>query len=111
MRKITVIICTYNRCQTLQRALASVAASVLPPDVEWEVLVANNNSTDQTREAIEEFCRKYPGRFRYLLETRQGKSYALNSAIREAHGGILVFIDDDVIVEPTWLQNLTAALH
>lgn len=109
--KITVILCTYNRCQYLSKALESVAASTVSQSVAWEVLVVDNNSRDQTREVIEDFCRRYPGRFRYLFEPRQGKSFALNSAVREAQGEILAFMDDDVTVEQTWLQNLTAELH
>jgi len=73
--------------------------------------VVDNNSSDQTREVVEEFRRQYPGRFRYLFEPRAGKSWALNAGVREAQGEILAFVDDDVIVEPTWLQNLTAELH
>jgi glucosyl-dolichyl phosphate glucuronosyltransferase len=108
--KITVILCTYNRCQSLSLALDSVAASVLPPSVEWEVLVVDNNSPDKTREVIEEYCTRYPGRFRYLFEGKQGKSNALNSGIRSARGNVIAFMDDDVLVAPDWLQNLTAAL-
>ena len=107
---ITVILCTYNRCRTLEKALSSVAASTLPESIEWEVLVVDNNSRDQTRDVVEDFCARYPGRFRYLFEPHQGKSYALNTGIREARGDILAFMDDDVTVESTWLQNLTAAL-
>lgn len=109
--KITVILCTHNRCQRLAIALESVAASELPAFVEWEVLVVDNNSHDQTREVVQAFCQRYPGRFRYLFETQPGKSYALNRGVREALGEILAFMDDDVIVEPTWLRNLTAALQ
>jgi glycosyltransferase involved in cell wall biosynthesis len=109
--KITVILCTYNRCQSLAKALDSVGASQLPNSVDWEVLVVDNNSTDQTREVVESFCRRQPGRFRYLLEPIQGLSQARNAGIREARGEILVFVDDDVVVDATWLQNLTAALH
>lgn len=108
--KITVILCTYNRCQSLARALDSVAKSVLPESVEWEVLVVDNNSPDQTREVIEDFCVRYPGRFRYLFEPKQGKSNALNSGIRNARGSVLAFMDDDVIVAADWLQKLTVAL-
>ena len=107
---ITVILCTYNRCQSLAKALGSVAVSTLPTSIEWEVLVVDNNSRDQTREVVQDFCDRYPGRFRYLFEPRPGKSFALNSGIRESRGEILAFMDDDVTVEPTWLQNLTAAL-
>ena len=108
--KITTILCTYNRCQSLAKALDSVAASTVPEPVEWEVLVVDNNSRDQTREVVEDFCRRYPGRFRYMFEPQRGKSHALNAGIREAQGDVLAFTDDDVAVEPTWLQNLTAAL-
>jgi glycosyltransferase involved in cell wall biosynthesis len=92
-------------------ALESLAASTLPISVDWEVLVVDNNSTDRTRDIVESFGRRYSHRFRYLFEPRQGKSYALNSGIREAFGDILAFTDDDVTVEQTWLRNLTSSLH
>jgi glycosyltransferase involved in cell wall biosynthesis len=107
---ITVILCTYNRCQGLAKTLDSVAASTLPNSVQWEVLVVDNNSTDGTRELVAEFSRRYPGLFRYIFEPQPGKSFALNTGVRKAHGDVLAFMDDDVTVEPTWLQNLTAPL-
>lgn len=108
---ITVILCTLNGCGTLGNTLNSLAVSTLPKGIEWEVLVVDNNSTDQTREVVEEFCRRFPGRFGYLFEPQPGKSFALNSGCREARGDVLAFLDDDTTVEPTWLQNLTQALH
>jgi glycosyltransferase involved in cell wall biosynthesis len=108
--KITVILCTYNRCQSLAKALESLAASKLTESVEWEVLVVDNNSSDQTEEVVRGFCRRYPGRFRYLFEPQQGLSSARNAGIRESKSEILAFTDDDVTVEPTWIRNLTAAL-
>jgi glucosyl-dolichyl phosphate glucuronosyltransferase len=107
---ISVILCTYNRSQLLAKALESVAAQVLPEATVWEVLVVDNNSSDQTRAVVEDFCHRYPGRFNYLVEPRPGKSYALNMGVRKAQGDILAFIDDDVTVGPTWLNNLTANL-
>jgi glycosyltransferase involved in cell wall biosynthesis len=108
---ITVILCTYNRSEHLATALNSAAALLLPESVEWEILVVDNNSKDRTQEVVADFCNRYPTRFRYLFEPQQGKSYALNTGIREARGDIVAFMDDDVRVEPTWLQNLTAALY
>jgi glucosyl-dolichyl phosphate glucuronosyltransferase len=108
---VTVVICTYNRCKSLAKTLKSVAVSELPESVEWEVLVVDNNSKDQTRAVVEEFCQRYPKRFRYLFEPQQGKSQALSASIRAAHGEILAFTDDDVIVEPAWLSSLTAPLR
>jgi glucosyl-dolichyl phosphate glucuronosyltransferase len=109
--KITVILCTYNRAHSIGAAFESVLASVLPPDLEWEVLAVDNNSKDHTRAVANEFCLRYPGRFRYIFEGQQGLSNARNAGIREARGEIIAFTDDDVTVEPTWLQNLTASLH
>jgi len=109
--KITVILCTYNRCQSLQKALASVSSSVVPSSVEWEVIVVDNNSGDQTRSVTEEYCRRYPQRFRYLFEPRSGKSNALNAAIRATDADVLAFMDDDVQVEADWLHNLTSCLN
>jgi len=108
---ITLIICTYNRCDSLAATLESISHSTLPEGIEWEVLVMDNNSSDRTREVVEEFSRRHPDRFRYLLEPRQGKSYALNSGVQDARGDIVVFTDDDVTVDPNWLQNLTSKLH
>ncbi len=82
--KITVILCTFNRCQLLAKTLNSVAHSTLPDAVDWEVLVVDNNSSDQTPDVVNSFCHKYPGRFRYLFEPHPGKSHALNAGIREA---------------------------
>jgi len=83
----------------------------MPTSVTWEILVVDNNSTDQTREVVEGFDHRYPGRFRYVFEPRPGKSFALNTGIANARGEVLAFVDDDVTVEPTWLHNLTAELH
>src|ERR1700677_4197251 len=104
---VTVIICSYNRCRSLAKTLESVAASTFTDGRKWEVLVIDNNSKDQTREVAEDFCRRYPDHFRYLFEPRQGKSNALNLGISEARGEVLAFTDDDVTVEPSWLQKLT----
>jgi len=108
--KITVILCTYNRCQSLKKALESVAISILPTSIEWDVLVVDNNSNDLTRPEVQEFCHRHPGRFRYLFEKQPGKSFALNAGIREARGDVLAFMDDDVTVDPLWLQNLTTPI-
>lgn len=104
---ITVVLCTYNRCDSLARALASVAVSRMPASTSWEVLVVDNNSTDQTRHVVERFQSQYPGRFRYIFESRPGKSNALNTAIHQTEARILAFMDDDVQVEPDWLHMLT----
>ena len=109
--KISVVICTYNRCKTLGAAIESIAAQTLPQSLGWEILVVDNNSTDETRQLVESIQRRYPERIRYIFEPKQGLSNARNTGIREARGEILVFLDDDEIASSGWVENLTANLH
>jgi glycosyltransferase involved in cell wall biosynthesis len=108
---ISVVLCTYNRCQALAKALESVAASHLPALVDWEVVVVDNNSNDRTRQVVEDFAERHSRRFRYLFESKPGKSNALNAGVTAAQGEILAFMDDDVTVAPAWLETLTAPLR
>ena len=108
--KITVIVCTYNRGDTVHEALDTIAAQELPENVEWDVLVVDNNSTDHTRAVLERYCRQHQPRFGYIFEPKQGLSNARNAGIAKAGGDILAFTDDDVFVDPGWLLNLTSAL-
>lgn len=107
---ITVILCTYNRCHMLAKSLESVLASQLPDSITWEILVVDNNSTDQTQQVVANFSVRYPERIRYIFEPKPGKSNALNAGIRDARGDVFAFVDDDVVVETIWLRNLTAPL-
>jgi glucosyl-dolichyl phosphate glucuronosyltransferase len=109
--RISVILCTYNRHLYLKKALESLACSVLPGSTDWEVIVVDNRSSDQTPDVVKEFATQYPGRFRYVPEPKQGKSHALNTGIRQSRGDVLAFVDDDATVEPGWLWNLTKALN
>jgi glycosyltransferase involved in cell wall biosynthesis len=108
---VSVIVCTCNRAESLRKALESLSRSELPQSLEWEVLVVDNNSTDQTREVTKDFCMRDPAHFRYVFEPRPGKSHALNRGVTEARGEVLAFTDDDVQVEPKWLGNLTVNLN
>jgi glycosyltransferase involved in cell wall biosynthesis len=94
----------------LPETLDSLVAQRFADGVEWEVIVVDNNSGDQTRDVVENYIRKYPGRFQYLFESRQGLSRARNAGILAARGEVIAFVDDDVVAEPTWLRSLTASL-
>jgi len=107
---LTVIVCTYNRCHTVTKSLDSIAMQVVPEGIEWNVLVVDNNSTDQTREVLEAYCLQNP-RFSYVFEPQQGLSHARNAGIQVAQGEILAFTDDDVTADPGWLWSLTSSLH
>lgn len=103
---VSVVICTSNRSQILAVALKSLQDCVVPPNVEWEVLVVDNNSSDDTRGVCEFFAKKNPERFRYLFEAKQGKTYALNYGIQHARGEILALTDDDVTVDSLWVAQV-----
>ncbi len=111
MISASVIIATYNRAQTLRATLDSLESQCVPAGFRWELLVVDNNSTDDTRAAVESFAVAAPGRIRYLFEPRQGKTFALNTAVAQARGEILVFTDDDVFFDPYWLASLVTRLR
>jgi glycosyltransferase involved in cell wall biosynthesis len=103
---VTVVICTYNRCESLRETLQSLAGQRLANDSTLEVIVVDNNSRDQTSAVVEEAAKTTPWNGRYLFEARQGLSMARNTGIRAARGQVVAFIDDDVVVEPQWAQAL-----
>ena len=104
--KLSIIIASYNRAESLGHFLDQISDQVVPSTVDWECLIVDNNSTDQTHEVISRFAGQNPRRFRYLLEARQGKSAALNRGIRESAGDLLVFTDDDCIPRSDWLASI-----
>ena len=76
----------------------------------WEALVVDNNSTDRTASVINGFCHGELNCF-YVFEREPGKSRALNAGIRQARGHLVAFTDDDVEVDPKWLQYLTLPIR
>ena len=106
---ISIVISTYNRADVLPRALRSVMNQDLDPG-RYEVVVVDNNSTDDTREAIEPFTGKAP-RVTYVFEPRQGVSYGRNAGILTASAPIIAFTDDDVRVSKNWLSTIVAVLN
>ena len=107
--KYSVVIATYNRAADLAQTLASLARLETPHP--WEVVVADNNSTDGTRAVVLEAAATFPVPLLYVFERVAGRSAALNTAIANAGGDIIVTTDDDVRVEPEWLEQAGTALE
>jgi len=103
---VTVAICTYNRAPYLRQTLAGATRQDYPSD-RLEVLVIDNNSTDGTAGVVAEFANARPAP-RRILEPRQGLDHARNRAIAEARGDLIVFSDDDILVEPDWITRIAA---
>lgn len=103
---ISVIVCTYNRAHyladTLDHLLHQSAALS-----NFEVLVINNNSTDDTEGICKQFSIKNPDfPFRYIVEMAQGLSFARNRGIKEVNGDVLTFIDDDAFAQVDFIKHL-----
>lgn len=104
----SIVIATYNRARLLGETLRSLSESLAGNET-VEVIVINNNSEDDTLSVAETFSDVFPA-YQVVTEPRQGLSYARNRGIAEARGSILVFLDDDVEVDATWLPSLLAPL-
>ena len=107
MADVSVAICTYNRAESLSDTLEFLCRQELTANLDWELLLIDNNCTDNTEGIVEQFVRRLP--LHYFLEARQGLSYARNKAINECQGDLLVFTDDDVRPEPRWLTSFVEA--
>lgn len=90
----------------LAQTLAGLARQAFPQG-SFEVLVIDNNSSDNTSSVVAEFAKAHPPP-RHIRELKQGLPQARNRAIAEAKGEIIVFTDDDVLIEPDWLAGLIA---
>ena len=110
MRKLSIIICTYNRDKYLYNCLKNIAENDFPFE-NYEIVLINNNSTDNTENECRKFQKDFPQTdFRYFVEKNQGLSFARNRGIDEAKGNVLVFLDDDAFVEKDYLKNLSENL-
>lgn len=103
---VSVVICTYNRCDQLGRALRAVLSQA--PGVAYEVIVVDNNSSDATRDVVAGKLDNFPN-LRYLFEPRQGLQFARNTGLVAASAPLIAFTDDDVHVGPEWVGTIKRA--
>ncbi|KXX63332.1 glycosyltransferase [Marichromatium gracile] len=106
----SIIVCTYNRADSLAETLDALAALRTPPGCDWEVVVVDNNSSDHTAALLRERAAGW-SRLRAVSEPRQGLSHARNQGIASARGEVLLFTDDDVLPEPDWLEQVLDGLE
>jgi glycosyltransferase involved in cell wall biosynthesis len=105
---ITVVICTRDRAASLARTLESlVDARAFYPEDDWELLVVDNGSTDDTAATVERYRDRLP--LRRIFEAQAGLSNARNAGVREAKGKYILWTDDDVRVDRQWLAAYAAA--
>lgn len=101
--KVTVAICTWNRAEILDRTLDQLCRVHVPLEIVWELLIVNNNCTDHTDLVIDKYASTLPVHREF--ESQQGVSHARNRAIEAASGELLLWTDDDVLVDAGWLHR------
>jgi glycosyltransferase involved in cell wall biosynthesis len=103
---ISIIICTYNRSENLKECFDCLASQEITHGFSWEVILVDNNSSDQTKEYTKNYAKNCNFLLRYDFELKQGLSHARNHGIKTSNGDILIFIDDDIRVSIQWLQSI-----
>jgi glycosyltransferase involved in cell wall biosynthesis len=106
-KSVTVAICTYNRARLLAQTLESFLRLRVPDGVTWELLVVNNDCTDDTDEVVGRYANRLP--IVLCHEPRPGLSSARNHAVARARGDYVLWTDDDVLVDPDWMTKLLEA--
>lgn len=105
-KKASVIICTYNRLNLLKLCIESISGLKTPAG-QFEILIIDNNSIDDTEEFCNSLNTLYPNHnWRYIKEPNQGIAFARTRGAKEAVGDIAAYIDDDCLVEPNWLDEI-----
>jgi glycosyltransferase involved in cell wall biosynthesis len=104
--KLSVLICTRNRAKSLEATLARFFEQKFSGEYEYELIVIDNYSADETRAVIEACAARHPGLVRYVHEPRQGLNHARNAGVAASRGEVVVFTDDDVLVSENWLNEI-----
>lgn len=107
--RITIVVCTYNRAESLRDALQSLTRLRVGDDFSADILVVDNNSHDHTPRVVEEAASESPIPIRRVLESQQGVVHARNRGVAEAEGEWVAFFDDDQLADENWLIELRAA--
>ena len=104
--EISVIVCTHNRAADLERVLASLSGQ-RPTRHAWEVLVVDNQSTDDTPQVVSRWTDRLP--LRYLIEPTLGLCNARNAGWRATTSPLVAYIDDDALAGPGWIGAVVTA--
>ena len=108
--ELSIIVCTRNRARQLATLFQCLGSQRDIEDIRWEIVIVDNNSTDNTKEVAYAFCEGSNLKVNYLFEPNTGLSYARNSGILASKGSLLLFIDDDVLIPQEFISNALFAI-
>lgn len=111
MLSIDIVIPTFRRAEMVRRTLESIEACDAATGVDLGVIVVDNNSNDDTERVIREFAARSALRVVYVLETRPGRSSAVNAGVNRSSASHVAFVDDDERLFPDWVVAATDALR
>lgn len=100
---LSVLVCTWNNAKRLRITLEAITQCTIPQEVQWELVLVNNNCVDSTDDVVAEFTGRLP--IKYVHEPTPGLSHARNAGLRVATGRLIIFTDDDVSPYPSWLVS------
>ena len=100
--KVSIIIPTYNRADALRAALETIGRQTYPLGA-IETIVIDDGSTDSTSQVA---ASAYPCMPRYIRQANRGSTTARNTGANESHGDVLIFLDDDILIEPGFVGGL-----
>lgn len=105
--KISVIVPTYNRAHIIPMCLDSLVVQNYPKE-NYEIIVVDNNSSDNTEEIVKKYINNYPSvSIRNILEKRPGLVYARHTGAKHSKFCILSYTDDDGILCKNWLKEIS----
>lgn len=106
--KVSAVICSYNRARFIINAVDSLFGQQYDKNL-YEVIVVDNNSTDNTVALLAEYKAAHPDyNFRYYVEHNQGVAYTRTRCAQEAKGEIIAYLDDDSTAQPGWLASIAS---
>jgi glycosyltransferase involved in cell wall biosynthesis len=103
--RVSVIIPTYNRAELLGITVESFVSQDFPDD-QYEIIIADNNSNDNTKDVVAQWQARSPVAIKYIFVKKQGVHYARNAAAGVSKGEILYYTDDDMVADSSLLKNL-----
>ncbi len=101
---LTALVCTYNNANVLASTLEHLARQNIPANIAWEVIVVDNNCTDQTRDVVQRIRGTLPA-LQLLSELKQGVGHARRAGMRVARGELIAFVDDDCWLAADWVAQ------